>query len=278
MASSVEFWENRASSDVLGDDEAAGVTTGVFSVELPARMVDSSMVVVDAGCGFGRYAVPLSHRCRQVIAIDSSVSMLRRLQRRARTDPEGRSNLDVVRASITHMPLRDYSSDLLICIGTMYYLSRRWRQMAQKEFNRVSAASFVQYRNILSKYNLIGEIHRVKWLVISAILRRVRPSRRRSGLGENLGDQRNFLSVPDTITTSPCFWVLKHGKHVPVVFIVIDGGPARVERITKIATSLKKCGVDVHFTMYPEANHRESFERAYDDPELYHWMFEQQLP
>ena len=42
--------------------------------------------------------------------------------------------------------------------------------------------------------------------------------------------------------------------------------------------ALKKCGVDVRFTLYPEADHRESFERAYDDPELYAWMFEQQLP
>ena len=123
--------------------------------------------------------------------------------------------------------------------------------MAQKEFNRVSAVSFVQYRNVLSKYNLIGEIYRVKWLVISAIARRVRPGRRSSRFGENLGAQRNFLSVPNTITTSPCFWMLSYGKHVPVVFIVIDGGPARVERITKIATSLKQCGVDVR-VVYPK--------------------------
>ncbi len=42
--------------------------------------------------------------------------------------------------------------------------------------------------------------------------------------------------------------------------------------------ALKKCGVDVRFTLYPDANHRESFERAYDDPELYAWMFDQHLP
>lgn len=251
MASSVEFWENRASNDVLGDDEAAGVTTGVFSVELPGRMVRSSMVVVDAGCGFGRYAIPLSRRCKQVIAIDSSVSMLMRLKRRARVDPEGIYNLDPVRASITQMPLRDCSADLLICIGTMYYLSRRWRRMAQKEFNRVCAASFVQYRNVLSKHNLIGETYRVKGLVISAIARKFRPGGRSSRFGENLGAQRNFLSVPHTITTSPCFSMLNYGEHVPVVFIVIDGGSARVERITKIATSLKQCGVDVR-VVYPK--------------------------
>ncbi len=42
--------------------------------------------------------------------------------------------------------------------------------------------------------------------------------------------------------------------------------------------ALKKCGVDARFTLYPDAKHRDSFERAYDDPELYAWMFEQHLP
>jgi predicted peptidase len=42
--------------------------------------------------------------------------------------------------------------------------------------------------------------------------------------------------------------------------------------------ALKKCGAEVRFTVYPDANHRESFKRAYDDPELYAWMFEQHLP
>jgi predicted peptidase len=45
-----------------------------------------------------------------------------------------------------------------------------------------------------------------------------------------------------------------------------------------MVNALKKCGVDVRFTLYPDAKHRESFERAYDEPELYAWMFEQHLP
>jgi predicted peptidase len=42
--------------------------------------------------------------------------------------------------------------------------------------------------------------------------------------------------------------------------------------------ALKKCGVEVRFTLYPDAKHRDSFERAYTDPELYAWLFEQHLP
>ncbi|CAG0928326.1 hypothetical protein TFLX_00845 [Thermoflexales bacterium] len=45
-----------------------------------------------------------------------------------------------------------------------------------------------------------------------------------------------------------------------------------------LVNALKQCGVEVRFTLYPDAKHRESFERAYADPELYTWMFAQQLP
>jgi len=45
-----------------------------------------------------------------------------------------------------------------------------------------------------------------------------------------------------------------------------------------MVNALKKCGVDVRFTLYPDANHRESFARAYTDPELYTWLFAQHLP
>jgi glycosyltransferase involved in cell wall biosynthesis len=214
-------------------------------------MVSSNTVVVDAGCGFGRYAIPLSHRCKQVIAIDPAVRMLRRLQKRARAEPARIRNLDPIRASIAHLPLRDDIADFLICVETMYYLNRQWQRNAQKEFNRVSAASFVQYRKLFSTYNLTREIYRVTGWVITSIVRRFRPGGRISRFGENLGSQRNFLSVPNTITTEPCFWKLNYRKDVPVIFIVIDGGPARVERITKMATSLKQCGVDVR-VVYPE--------------------------
>ena len=40
----------------------------------------------------------------------------------------------------------------------------------------------------------------------------------------------------------------------------------------------RQCGVDVRYTLYPDANHRESFTRAYDDPELYAWLFAQRRP
>jgi predicted peptidase len=81
-------------------------------------------------------------------------------------------------------------------------------------------------------------------------------------------------SENDTVPRNICviktvpIWVF-HGAQDDIVL------PKKAQLMVN---ALKKCGVDVRFTLYPDANHRESFERAYDDPELYAWMFDQHLP
>jgi predicted peptidase len=77
-------------------------------------------------------------------------------------------------------------------------------------------------------------------------------------------------SVPRTICAlkDVPIWVF-HGAQDDIVL------PKKAQLMVN---ALKQCGVEVRFTLYPDANHRESFARAYDNPELYAWLFEQQLP
>ncbi len=68
-------------------------------------------------------------------------------------------------------------------------------------------------------------------------------------------------------------------KNVPIwVFHGAQDEIVPPKKAQLMVDALKKCGVDVRFTLYPDAKHRQSFERAYDEPELYAWMFEQHLP
>ncbi len=68
-------------------------------------------------------------------------------------------------------------------------------------------------------------------------------------------------------------------KDVPIwVFHGAQDDIVLPKKAQLLVNALKKCGVEVRFTLYPDADHRESFKRAYDDPELYGWMFEQHLP
>jgi predicted peptidase len=68
-------------------------------------------------------------------------------------------------------------------------------------------------------------------------------------------------------------------KDVPIwVFHGAQDDIVLPKKAQLMVNALKKCGVEVRFTLYPDADHRESFKRAYDDPELYAWLFEQHLP
>ncbi len=63
-------------------------------------------------------------------------------------------------------------------------------------------------------------------------------------------------------------WVF-HGQQDDIV-------PPRKSEM--MVDALRQCGSTVRFTLYPDADHRESFEQAYAEPALYAWMFDQHLP
>jgi predicted peptidase len=75
--------------------------------------------------------------------------------------------------------------------------------------------------------------------------------------------------IPENIcdlSTVP-IWVFHGGKDIDVQpyqsEILVDG--------------LKKCGSNVQFTLYPEADHAGAWQRAYANPELYQWLLAQTL-
>jgi predicted peptidase len=74
---------------------------------------------------------------------------------------------------------------------------------------------------------------------------------------------RNICALKDVP-----MWVF-HGERDTIV---------EVGRAQPLVEALQKCGGQVKFTLYPDANHRATWERAYHDPELYRWLAEQRHP
>ena len=74
--------------------------------------VNSSLAVLDVGCGAGRNAVPLALSGANVIGMDLSLPMLKAA--RART---GCSRLQLALAPMHSLPVRDRSIDLIIAHG-----------------------------------------------------------------------------------------------------------------------------------------------------------------
>lgn len=49
------------------------------------------------------------------------------------------------------------------------------------------------------------------------------------------------------------------------------------DQVTAMVQALQNCSGNVRFTLYPDADHLESSNRAYADPELYDWLLQQSL-
>ena len=102
-----EYWDRRASKPIP-DIDTVGVIGSQFSDHLPEhieRMLERNSLILDAGCGYGRFAVPLAMKGFTVVGVDASKQMLRRFQ--AHVSQRKLVNAHVVCSSITLLPFRE---------------------------------------------------------------------------------------------------------------------------------------------------------------------------
>jgi predicted peptidase len=65
-------------------------------------------------------------------------------------------------------------------------------------------------------------------------------------------------------------------KHMPTwYFVGAKDGTMRQERAQQMVEAMKAEGVPFRFTVYPDAGHVETWEKAYSDPALYDWLLAQ---
>jgi len=91
--------------------------------------------VLDVGCGVGRYAVKLAEQGFEVIALDFSTNMIKKLKSKLRNC----FNLHVVRADAEHLPLKNCSISTLICTLSFNHFTQPIRVVS--EFYRVLNSS-----------------------------------------------------------------------------------------------------------------------------------------
>lgn len=80
---------------------------------------------------------------------------------------------------------------------------------------------------------------------------------------ENDSIPRNICAIKDLP-----IWVF-HGEQDEIV------SPRKSQLMVD---ALKKCGSNVQFTLYPAADHRDSWHLAYNDPAVFEWLLAQHLP
>ncbi len=143
------FWDELASLSVSDQEAIGSPKSGQFStIAMPEGL--ENRVILDIGCGYGRYAVPLAKH-NEVIGIDVSRAMLQRLKRNSRS-------VASIIADAKHLPFIDETFDAIISIATLYYIDK-W-EFAIYEIARVlklNGLAILDFRGY-SIYNILREI------------------------------------------------------------------------------------------------------------------------
>lgn len=99
----------------------------------------SDAFALDAGCGYGVYSLMLSQKGYNVVALDVSAGMLKKAKSSLRN-----GNAAFVRGSVTHLPFRENSLDLTLCLDTLHHFTDSFLDVALDEFRRT-----IKYSGVL---------------------------------------------------------------------------------------------------------------------------------
>jgi 2-polyprenyl-3-methyl-5-hydroxy-6-metoxy-1,4-benzoquinol methylase len=110
-------WSGRV---VSWDQHGSSGLTGVTAALLRAAQVTPDALVVDLGCGTGQVSLPLARRGAQVLAVDVSSAMVRRLH--AQAHRQGLQNLEALAIPIEELVLPAGSVDLIVSSYALHHL------------------------------------------------------------------------------------------------------------------------------------------------------------
>jgi SAM-dependent methyltransferase len=101
---------------------------GPLDISSLQEELEGCELILDAGCGHGRYAIPLSKEYTTA-GCDVSQRGLLRLQEKA--------ELPLCRASITDLPFPEASFDVVLCHGVLQHLFEAERKQAADQMTNV---------------------------------------------------------------------------------------------------------------------------------------------
>jgi SAM-dependent methyltransferase len=132
---------SRAFYEELGADGLARRTTSGADAEIVATLgglIPRGSRVLDAGCGYGRIALPLARLGHRVDGIDLSPEMVEEARSAA---SEESLQVEVVLGSMTELPLEASTYDAVICLWSAFneLLEESEQLAAVKEMRRVLA-------------------------------------------------------------------------------------------------------------------------------------------
>lgn len=131
----MEQLETKKSHFLAWDEEYRHVTWGgPRSISMLGEFISSSTSrILDAGCGNGRYLLPLS-RNYDAVGIDVSATGVSKADAYIRKSGQEASLLV---STITELPFSESSFDAVLCYGVLQHLFENERNQAMSEFKKV---------------------------------------------------------------------------------------------------------------------------------------------
>lgn len=115
-------WEKFHSFD---DEELKKIGNEYFDIVAPA-ILNKDAVVLDLGCGSGRWSRFMCDKVKFIEAIDPSKAVLGAVKFN-----EDKSNIRVTQAGVDNIPFADESFDLIVCLGVLHHLPKTAEALAK---------------------------------------------------------------------------------------------------------------------------------------------------
>jgi len=111
-----------------------GIWKGPYSLDFFDRYVTPPARILDAGCGVGRYTIPLAMRECDVTGVDISLFAISELENlRLRRNMQ----MSLAGADVCHLPFQYATFDAVVAFGVLQHLLEEERSAALSEFARV---------------------------------------------------------------------------------------------------------------------------------------------
>jgi ubiquinone/menaquinone biosynthesis C-methylase UbiE len=104
--------------------------------------------LLDAGCGSGKYSLPLKMRGFGVVGMDVSLKALRMLRESSISRDV---DIDILAGNIFQLPFTDGSFDIVWCYGVLQHLLSKERESAISEFQRILRTGGLLFIEVFGK-------------------------------------------------------------------------------------------------------------------------------
>ena len=148
------FWDERTEKELRREkeDPRKQVHTDLLWREIKRCIQKSSLRILDAGAGFGRFSIPLAKAGHKVVHLDISPKMLETAHKKAHSC--GVTTIEFVQGSIDNLSgFKDNEFDLVLCLDSPLSFCYNTYETALSELIRVAKS-----RLVLCLMNRLGVI------------------------------------------------------------------------------------------------------------------------